>query len=266
MKKNFNILLFLLCLIFCYSCKTKKKITKENNSEINNAETLFNSTQKNYLEYENISIKFSVNYYDKTKNQNLVLGGNLRILKNQKIWISLRAMGFPVAGMLLTKDSLKIIDKFNKKYFSGNYDFLSQKMKQKLDFATVQAILTNEFFIYPQNNVENIKNYMFLKQENNFSLSDKKAGDSQAITIKDKDFKISEVNIENQKYKKNLYLEYKDFKEINKKKFPQLINIFLKNSQTQEEEISINLNFKEIKINKKGLKFPFKIPAKYRKM
>ncbi len=257
MIKKTNILFFIL--FFILSCKTKNNIKNTNFSPKNSGQIL-SLTKNNFLEYENLSIKFKVNY--KKEEQSLIFSGNLRILKDKKIWLSLRAFGFPVASALFTNDSLKIVDKFNKKYFVGNYDFLEKQFNQKIDFQILQAILTNEFFKTDKN--QNLKKFEFLEEKNFFNIFFDNKNIYQKFIIKDKIFKIENIEIFDKKKKKKLFINYGEFKNIKNKIFPNLIKIKLEN-QEEKENIFINVKYTNIVKNKKNLKFNFKIPKKYKK-
>lgn len=71
---------------------------------------------------------------------------NFRIQKDSLIWLSIAPLlGIEAARVVITPDSVLFIDKINKKYFSGNDDYLQKLLKiDEIDLCFLQSILLGE--------------------------------------------------------------------------------------------------------------------------
>jgi len=109
---------------------------------------LYRELLENQFEYENLSLKFSADLFIGEEKQEF--SGIIRMKKDTAIWISLRSYNIEGARMLITKDSVKFINRLDKTYYSGDFVFLTNRFEMDMDYNMIQAIITNSFFFYPQ--------------------------------------------------------------------------------------------------------------------
>ncbi len=186
-----------IIIVAICSCKTTM-IPGSKRLKPMKVQKLYDNIISNYLDYKTLSIKFSSKI-----EENISFNGNLRIKSDSIIWISLSSIfGIEVARIMLTPDSLKFIDRLQKKYYTGDYKYLNKiflsdeafpskvdppQAEAKsdlsdetlvksdnidLDYFTIQSILTNELFIYPysSNTLEAIKDYKLYVDSNLYCL------------------------------------------------------------------------------------------------
>ena len=88
-------------------------------SEIN-TDSVNQLLHANFFDYEYLSAKTKItviNTDGKTE-----FSASVRIKKDSAIWISISpALGIEIVRVLITKDSIKIIDRFNKKYYCSHH-------------------------------------------------------------------------------------------------------------------------------------------------
>lgn len=109
---------------------------------------LYRELLDNQFEYNNLSLKFSADFFIGEEKQEF--SGMIRMKKDTAIWISLRSYNIEGARMLITKDSVKFINRLDKTYYTGGFLFLTDRFDMDLDYNMIQAIITNSFFFYPQ--------------------------------------------------------------------------------------------------------------------
>lgn len=74
---------------------------------------------------------------------------NLRLRRDSALWLSISpALGIEVARMLITKDSVKFIDKINDQYYLGDQAAISEKLGVKLDFDMLQDLMVGNAVLY----------------------------------------------------------------------------------------------------------------------
>lgn len=143
---KFILIAFLLIALGLASCKTSREITTTHIKSIGTAKLLKN-IEENRLVYESLSIsrincQFSGN---QTKTSFRV---SLKAIKDKKILGSITKLNIPVGRVLLTPDSVIYVNYIERNYFVDDYTFLSDFLNIDLDFATIQAIISNSAFSY----------------------------------------------------------------------------------------------------------------------
>jgi len=257
---------------------------KNNNIKPLNAKKIYRNTVQAYINYNFITIKSNLKLKISDKSYNLK--ANIRIKKDSIIWINLNhSTGYPVARMLLTHDSIKVLDKIHKKYYRGDYNSLMKKFNINFSYNTIQGILTNELIAFTKKRksskiFEDYYSYtdsdMYVIQNFNDRIirkQTKKANTSficEKTILNSKTFKINNIIIEDINESRKLNISYSDFKELgdftlledsitNKNLFPEKISFKL---QVDTSLTDFNLKYSKIKINNET-KFSFKIPDSY---
>ncbi len=120
---------------------------------------LYRKLLESEFEYKNLSLKFSAELiFGEEKEE---FSGIIRMQKDTAIWISLRSYNIEGARFLITKDSVKFINRLEKTYYVGDFEFIKNRYEIDMDYDMLQAIITNSFFFYPEplDSVKAISNY-----------------------------------------------------------------------------------------------------------
>ncbi len=273
MKKNTYIfrLLFLVSVIFIFLSFSNDKPKKMRNY---GSKKLYKLVSSNYLDYNTLSIKSGIKI--EFNNKNYSLKGNFRLRKDSLIWINLNhASGLPVLRAIITPDSIKYLDKINKKYYSGKYEETAKALKINLNFKSLQSLLTNELIsvsdnrkpsrifsdyksyidsnMYVLQNVKNRKIKKFHKRNKSNILL------LEQIHIRPGVFKIEKFEVEEIKTNKKLTIDYYKFTKIDSTLFPKRVDFTVKSDSSLTV---INMKYSRIKVNTKN-KYNFRIPKKY---
>ncbi len=92
------------------------------------------------LEYNTIQLKAKMHYESNEQKQNFNI--HFRLKNNEIIWASITA---PIIGELaraiITPDSVKALDRFNKKSYLYSFDELQKLINIDVDFLTLQQII-----------------------------------------------------------------------------------------------------------------------------
>ncbi|MEP7170148.1 MAG: DUF4292 domain-containing protein, partial [Bacteroidota bacterium] len=152
---------FFFTILFLSSCnlfrKTEKPIVIKHNRKLEDrtADELLKAINDSSFSAEWINGKASVESDIEGKTNSFDI--SLRIKKDSIIWISISPLlGIEVARVLITKDSIKFMDRFHKKFQVSNYDFLNDLLKMNLDFEIVQGILTGNIFAYKKSKFNSV--------------------------------------------------------------------------------------------------------------
>jgi hypothetical protein len=260
MNKRLIYILISILSLSLYSCRVKKlesrsetqkiKISKEEELKLKFIEGI----QSSYFDYNFLSAKAKVKV--NRAGTDFTLTFNIRAQKDQKIWISANAIGgIEVARVLLTTDSVKILDKLSKRYIAGDYKYLSELLKTNVDFYMMQDLLFGNaphYFNYKEASVfQNESTVQFNGVENSTSF---------AIDLRKEDLRLQRISLkESSINKRTVEVNYGGYKNVDQSNFPYLISSV---ASSQKESLSLNLEYVKVeKVN--NLEFPFNVPKNF---
>lgn len=270
MTKNRLPVIFLLGLIaislFWTSCSGSKKAIKTPLKE-QGSEYLISQMKENQNHFETFKGKALASITSNGKTNDLKI--NIRIRKDSVIWVSISAgVGLEAARVMLTRDSVLFLNRIDKTFFAGNYQFINRMINAKVDFDIVQALLTgNDFKWYDYQELKasidnqsyqlesahrrKLKKYSKLNEEINVVYQSIWLN---PITFKIERIKIKEINNNNKK----IDAFYSNFKTINDQVLPMQYDITI----SAKEDAKIDASLLKVDLNT-NLSFPFNIPSKY---
>lgn len=260
-------LLLLLTILVLAGCKTTRSVYKQPIKE-EGADYLVNKLKENELDFNWLSAKFSLEMLvDKKKTS---FKGQIRIKKDSAIWVSFTpALGIEVARLMITNDSVKLINRINDTYFIGDYAFLNDFLQTGIDFDVLQSfIIGNDFQYYEAGefraSIDNM-DYRLSAAARHKIKQYVKAHEIpqvfvQNIWLDPELFKITRVNIkEVTNQNRKLEAIYSDFVEVNEQLFPSDMIFEISSSDTK---VWVNIEFSRI-VLQDPLRFPFNIPDKF---
>jgi hypothetical protein len=254
------------------SCKTSRSFYKEPIKE-EGPDYLFEQLSKSELHFDWFMAKFRTDYRHGKKLTEFK--GQIRIKKDSAIWVSFSPLlGIEAARLIITNDSVKFIDRINKIYFIGDYQFVNNYLNTNVDFDILQALVTgNDFQFYEKTRFRasiDSREYRLSTAERNKLKKYVKEYDNppqvyiQTIWLDPETFKITKVSLkEIQKENKKLDAYYGNFQKIEGQLFP--FSLLFELSKNVEEKIDVDIKCTRIKLNE-PLSFPFNIPQKYERV
>ncbi len=262
-----SIIIAVALLLIFSACKTTRKIIKEPLKDAG-SEYLFDQLKANELKFESFNAKFNLDYiFDKKKTE---FKGQIRIQKDSMIWISFSpALGIEAARLLITNDSVKFINRINKTFFEGDYNYLNEYLDTNVDYDILQAlIIGNDLSHYEDGKFRASVDNKFYKLSTASRAKLKKYVRKnelepkvfiQNIWLSPDNFKILQLSLkEIRKENKKLDATYSRFIEISSQLFPRVIDFDLQ----ADNNIGVHLDYSKIAINEE-LNFPFSVPSKY---
>jgi hypothetical protein len=259
MKFNLSLLLILF-LFFSFSCKTVKVV--EHNQKGLSLESVYDSVNLASPNYDRLEVKFNLDFENAENSYSFK--GNLRVVKDSLLWISLTPIpGFDIR-MKCNKDSVFIINMLDKTYTKGDYNYIKNTWKIDADYTTLQSIIVGKFFLYPtpvEEKKEFISTFTIRKDSNEIEIYRKsQANVENHLKIKKQGFKTFEYLINDIVQMRSLSIKYTFERLPEGFEFPKKIDIKSNNSG---KFLNLNINYNKITINGNP-KFPFTVPASYK--
>ena len=179
-------------------------------------------------------------------------------------------LGIEVARVLITKDTVKFIDRAHKEYFIGDFDYLNKLFGADLDYQMLEALLIGNSLDFEENDkvhsrVDRKKNLYFLSTEKKRKIKkelkkekEKLKQQTQVLWLDPLSFKINELLLSSPETNRSLSGTYADYKEIESQLIPYDLKFHLKSGSSMKIEMKYN----KFSMGK-SLTFPFKISSKY---
>ncbi|HEY0610891.1 MAG TPA: DUF4292 domain-containing protein [Chitinophaga sp.] len=213
---------------------------------------LLSGIKKNSINYTTFSAKLRIDFEnDKQKQQNI--STNIRMQKDSVIWISVSApiIG-EVARAIITPDSLKAYDKFNKRLYLRALRDARDLLNIPFEFSTLQdMIIGNPVFL-----TDSI--YQVVKTPAIISFSCDSTLYTSLFNIFADDYLLqqSKVMDKDPASSRSCELTYGEYKDMDGHKFATTRRIFV-----EEKNITrIAMDFNRVEFNQ-PLTFPFTVPV-----
>lgn len=216
-----------------------------------------NALQKldsNKLDFKTFAGKVNVDYTG-GDGKKYDLNANVRMYKDSAIWISVNAiLGIEALRVLVTKDSVKLLDKQNKKYTARTVDYLQDVTALPLNLKILQDLLIGNPVFLDSNVIS------YSQAPGTISLTSVGHWFKNLLTVSDNDkllqrSKLDDVDLSRSRTADLTYSDYADKNSV-------LFATKRKITVVEKKKLDIKLDFKQYDFNG-DVSFPFSIPKNY---
>ncbi len=156
------------------------------------ADALLKHLKSNELPFQELALKLKTKVASPNLNQSFTT--NIRWKKHEKIWMSMSIIGIEGARVLITKDSIKIMDKLNERYILKPLSYIKQKTLVDLSFTDIENLLLGQLIFTDTDKAkftENPTNITLISDGMRFLsnvIFDKTSKNPTAVLVKDKKY------------------------------------------------------------------------------
>ena len=271
MKLVISFTILFSVLVFGFGCRTTRHINKAiapkdtaalatiNKSAGDSAKILssiLDNLKKQYIDFKSFNAKIKVEYEDSKGKQPDIMAV-VRIIKDSAIWISLSATLFniEVYRMLLTKDSVILMNTREKEVQYRSLDYLQDVTQIPFDYATIQDLLIGNPIFW------NNKVTTYKKTENNILALSVGEVFKHLITLSAENdlvlhSKLDDVDIARNRTADITYDDYENKSGV-------YFSTYREITVSEKNKLDIRLNFKQYEFNK-DLSVSFRVPKNYK--
>ncbi len=131
---------FLFSLLVVQGCKTTSGVTGTVPSSANSAAALLDSMQRHAFYFDWFTGKARVEVYEDGNKTEFT--ASIRIRKDSAIWLSISpALGLEAARVLITHDSIRVIDRLNGESFSKDYRYFTGYTSLPVTYDLLQDLI-----------------------------------------------------------------------------------------------------------------------------
>lgn len=240
------------------SCGTAKK--NPNYVKKIRKSKLLSSVQKEqlYKNVRNIYMRGTLKYRQKDEGMNL--GFSVALEKDKLIGITVYFLGFSVAKIKITPNTLSYFDKKSRQYYEGDYSKARELLNFPIDFNNLQSLFlaTPLLPLTKKARIKTLATQYRIKQPypRNISL----------IVLADALFLLTRQSLSMNRGSRILDVRYSGYRTVTaipNLSFPAKINFTVRDA---EKELTVDINFKTLKFNEDNLRFSYRVPANYKKI
>jgi hypothetical protein len=213
--------------------------------------------RKNHLDFRTFSAKIKVDVED-AKGKQPDLTAVVRMIKDSAIWISLSATIFnaEVYRILITKDSVILLNKLEKEVQYRSLDYLQEVTEIPFDFNTVQDLLIGNPIFFNDSNaiVRKLESFILVSSVGNEFKNLLTLSNGYNLMLHSK---LDDVD---RNRNRTADLTYDDYTNSSGTYFSVRRQIIA----SEKNKIDIRLNFKQFEFNKE-LSVAFSVPKNYKK-
>ena len=286
---NKRYLLYFIVIIFTFlSCKTQRATIKTTPVRIKDISTrkIIKSINNSKTERNGLNIK-KITCLCETSENKISFRMNLKMNTDDYILLFANKMSIPMAKVLMTPDSVKVINYYNKNYSLSDYSYFNSLAGTDIDFFMIQSIFNNDMFSMGENDNEYkdfvsyidsgyyvLQSLNTKKLERIFKRNRKERINrilkrqnsdvfvAQTVYVNPVTFKIQKIIMDDRINNKQLTINFSDFYQLKPNgSYPGNIDLYYKTSYN-----FLKVKMKLSKVSSEEVSDPsFKIPEKYNK-
>lgn len=258
------ILIGLLLIYLMAGCKTSEKVGTVDTGAAKAHAEFFDSMEKQSFQFRTLSARMNVDLNIPGKEMSSRV--DLKMVKDSAFLLSVQPiLGIELFRLEMNTDSIKIIDRMNKRYVAENYTNLKNQTPIAFNFFNLQALFINHIFVPGEKGISQKEYHRFLlNQEGN--RAEVKIKDSMGLLytfLADGEEKLLSTHITNDTESYALQWIYKDFRLNDKQPFPMMMDANIYTDNTFRGGITINFNRIQTNI---PVQVEASIPDKYRRI
>ncbi len=275
---SYSYTLRLLTIVFCTllilsSCSSARKAKKAAAKNAELGQLISKTLQEQAFLPEVFKTKAKIRYASPAFSQNFSV--DIRMRKDSLIWMTAypNLVKIPVGYALITPDSVKVIDRLNKRAYLKDIAYAEQLLGYPVDFYSLQNIILGNMPLTPSHHPRTKYN----KDLNEYELSYEESPIDVILTVPipkgtqfdidkgkgnaalDTPFQISKVALIDSVQNRQLHMEQGDFRPLANQTFSHERKIVV----TGAVEASAKINFERGAIPEKTLKYPFPLKRTY---
>lgn len=258
-----RIIVPMLMALLLHACKSVKTLpASDGMSALSAREVLERSALNRH--FGELSSKVNISYEIGSEKQGF--SARVRMKQDSIIWVSVAPLlGIEIVRAVITADSLKLVDRFNRRFYLGRFDRLNQMLGVDLDFAKLQSLITgNNIELYAMERYESrldgsiyrVGTLSSVRREGRKGAET--AGIGQETWIEPVNFSVVRSVITDLKTQSTLEAVYSAPRPLGKVHFPEKMTFDVKGKQPAKVEMQWSKPALEA-----GQEFPFSIPAGY---
>ncbi|MDO7847866.1 DUF4292 domain-containing protein [Hymenobacter sp. M29] len=252
-----TLLLALGLLVGSCTRKATPTVSTKPGTSVSVAEPTVRATNTSFL-YLNAKGKAQITMKGNKQGANI----SLRMRRDSIIWVTAGLLGVEGVRAVLTPDSVRVVNKLEKTYFTGGYDYLSKLLNVPVSFAQMQALLLGDYLPAPAGTTPTIAT----EEANRQRVSYPMAGVLIERLLQPGTGRVQQLKVSDAATQRNLTVDYTDFKPLEEPgNLPFAHSAFIQAQQPSAGAVTAAINYSKVNVGRERLAFPFAVPKGYKR-
>jgi Domain of unknown function (DUF4292) len=182
----------------------------------------------------------------------------VRMRKDSVIWVSASLLGIEGIRARITPDSVQVINKLEKTYYAGNFDYLRRQFNVPITFVQLQSMLIGDYVPAMRDTALTVTTDGPVQ-----TVKYQQAGILVEQLIELSQARLQKLNVSDPKSQSTLTVTYADFQPIQPSAQPFAHGILVQAQQPGRQPATVTINYRNVDLDKEQLSFPFSVPAEY---
>jgi outer membrane biogenesis lipoprotein LolB len=248
------------CLLV--GCKSSTGVTSSTTAIMKTEEALFTSVLNRSFSFDTFSARFHLDFSG--MQQELGSKVQLKMICDDRMQISIQPfLGIEMFRIEISNDSIKMLDKMNKRFMVDSYQQLKKEMGIDFNYQNLQALITNQLFIPGENRIStnHFRRFRVTNANNLAEFQLKDRNESFYTFTADGDERLLSTVIE---YGNQIFSwHYSQFQTLNNQAFP--LKMVARLSSVNQTQGTATLTFSTPEINH-PVTMDFNIPSGYNRV
>ena len=244
------LLLAFVALFVLQSCRATRSARSTKASSEALADSAATRLKANFFTYQWFSARAKMSL--SSEDNNIEFTANIRAKKDSAIWVSISpALGIEVARVLITADSVRVIDRLNKKYMSYGYGVFGRFTTMPVDLTALENMLAGVPLLF------NDERMTATRQDTTVVLTSRDGALVNALYL-NPDYTLRRTHLVDSAMGKSLLMRFATYTREQAQPFALDRELEL----DDEKKTTVVINFSRIKVNEPQ-KMPFNVKDKY---
>ena len=252
----------LLLLLALGGCKSSKKVGTVATGKAKAHQVFFQAMEEQALHYQTLTARLGVEI-NLPNFQVSSTRVDLKMIKDSAFQLSVQPLlGIELFRVELSRDSIKVLDRMNKRYLAENYEALRAQTPIAFNFYNLQALITNRLFL-PGERAINESQYDRFRLDQTGATAWAQTRDAMGLRYlfeADGEEKLLATEITDSTEQYRLRWGYADFRVVEKQLFPQRMTVEAFKEGNPEGNMQWGITRMRLD---EPVKLEFAIPAKY---
>jgi len=247
--------LLLLCLVWVVPACKSGRLARKTSLKPKSEKVLIKHLLDNQVAAEWFSGKAKLTYRDEYSRQSF--SANIRIRKDSVIWMNFKKFSLEAARVLITPDSVFILDHINSQYSIEPFEYVQRRYNLPVGFQGLQAMILGNPVFFSQNTEAAV-------EEQRYVMSQKTGRYAAKYWLDGANMLLQEFMVEDFRNHRKMSVESSDYQSLeHKQRFSYFRSFNL--SHPGFGEIALDVKFSKVEINvPKSVNF--EIPARYERI
>lgn len=187
---------------------------------------------------------------------------SLRLRRDSIIWVSAGLAGIEGVRAVLTRDSVRVLNRLDHTYFSGGYAYLSKLLNVPVSYAQMQALLLGDYLPAPTGTTPTVAAEEAGRQRVSYPL----AGVLVERLLQAGTGRVQQLRVSDEATKRNLTVDYTDFRPLEQQANLLFAHAtFIQAQQPAAGVVTASVAYTRVNAGRERLAFPFAVPKGYKR-